>query len=43
MITLKNKFNALRELSETLTLNDEYDNFDNAHMEAATSEYISTK
>ena len=35
MITLRNKFDALQEISETLTPNDEYENFINAHMEAA--------
>ena len=34
--TLRNKFDALHEKSETLTLNDEYENFVNAHLEAAT-------
>ena len=34
MITQRNKFDALQEISETLTLNDEYENFINAHMEA---------
>ena len=34
-ITLRNKFDALQEISETLTPNDEYENFVNAHMEAA--------
>ena len=33
--TLRNKFDALQEVSEALTLNDEYKNFVNAHMEAA--------
>ena len=33
-ITLTNKFDALQEISETLTPNDEYENFVNAHMEA---------
>ena len=42
MITLKNKLDALQEISETLTLNDEYENFVNVHMEAAT-ECITTK
>ena len=40
--TLRNKFGALQEISETPTLNDEYENFVNAHLEAAT-EYIPTK
>ena len=34
-IVLKNKFNALPEISETLTLNDEYENFANVYIEAA--------
>ena len=41
-ITLRNKFDALQEISETLTLNDEYENFVNTHMEAA-AECIPTK
>ena len=41
-ITLRNKFDALQEISETLTLNDKYENFVNAHMEAA-AEYIPIK
>ena len=41
-ITLRNKFNALQEFSETLTPNDEYKNFVNAYMEAA-EECIPTK
>ena len=42
MITQKNKFNALQELSETFTPNDKYENFINAHMEA-TAECIPTQ
>ena len=42
MLTLRNKFDALQEISETLTLNDKYENFVNAHLEAAT-ECIPTK
>ena len=42
MLTLRNKFDALQEISETLTLNDEYENFVNAHIEAA-AECIPTK
>ena len=43
-ITQRNKFDALREISKTLTLNDEYENFIDAHMEAAAAaEYIPTK
>ena len=41
-IELKNKFNALQEKTETLTLNDEYKNFINAHIEAA-AKLIPTK
>ena len=41
-ITLRNKFHSLQEISETLTLNDEYENFVNAHVEAAV-EWIQTK
>ena len=42
MITLRNKSNTLQEISETLTPNDKYENFINAHMEAA-AECIPTK
>ena len=42
MITLRNKFNAFQEISETLTSNDEHEDFANAHMEVAT-ECIPTK
>ena len=42
MITLRNKFEALQELSKTLTPNDKYENFLNALMEAA-AECIPTK
>ena len=31
-LTLRNKFNALQEISETPILNDEYENFVNAHI-----------
>ena len=41
-ITLRNKFDGLQEISETVTPNDEYENFVNAHMEAA-AECIPTK
>ena len=34
-ITQRNKFDTSQEISETLTLNDEYENFVNAQMEAA--------
>ena len=42
MLTLRNKFDALQEISEIPTLNDEYENFVNAHLEVAT-ECIPTK
>ena len=41
-LTLRNKFDALQEISETPSPNDEYENFVNAHLEAA-AECISTK
>ena len=41
-LTLRNKFDALQEKTETHTLNDEYENFVNAHLEAA-EECIPTK
>ena len=41
-ITQRNKFNALQEISETSTPNDEYENFVNAHIEAP-AECIPTK
>ena len=41
-LTLRNKFYALREISETLTPNDEYESFVNAHIVAA-AECIPTK
>ena len=41
-VTLRNKFNALKKISNTPTLIDEYENFVNAHIEAATDN-ISTK
>ena len=40
LVTLK--FDALQEKTETHTLNDEYENFLNAHLEASV-EYIPTK
>ena len=43
MITLRNKFDALQEIAETLTLNDKYKNFVNAYIEAAAAECIPTK
>ena len=42
MVTVINKFNTLQEISETHTLNDEYEYFVAAHMEAAAG-YIPTK
>ena len=41
-IALRNKFDALQEISKTLSPYDEYDNFINAHVEAAI-ECIPTK
>ena len=41
-LTLRNTFDALQEISETLILNDEHENFVNAHIEVA-AEYIPTK
>ena len=35
MQTRRNKFNAQREITETPTPNDDYENFVNAHLEAA--------
>ena len=43
MITLRNQFDVLQEISRALTLNDEYKNFVNGHMEAAAAECIPTK
>ena len=34
-LTLRNKFDALQEISEALTPNDEYENFIHARLEAA--------
>ena len=42
MIALRNKFDVLQEKRETRTPNDEYENFVNAHLEAATK-YIPIK
>ena len=42
VIGLRNKFDALQEKTETRTLNDEYENFVNSHLEAAVK-YIPTK
>ena len=41
-LALRNKFDALQENTETHTPNDEYENFVNAHFEAA-AEYIPTQ
>ena len=41
-LTHRNKFDALQEISETPTPNDEYEYFFNAHLETA-AEYIPTK
>ena len=41
-IKLRNKFDALQEISEALTPNDKYENLVNAQMEAA-AECIPTK
>ena len=42
MLTLNNKFDAFQEISETLTLNDQYENFVSEDIEAA-AECIPTK
>ena len=42
VIALRNKFDALLEKTETRTPNDEYENFVNAHLEAA-AKYIPTR
>ena len=42
VLTLRNKFDARQEKTETHTPNDEYENFVNAHLEAAV-ECISRK
>ena len=42
VIALRNKFDALQEKTETRTPNDEYENFVNAHLEAA-AKYMPTK
>ena len=42
ILTQRNKFDALQEISETLTPNDKYENFVNAHFEVA-AECIPTK
>ena len=41
-LTLRNKFDAPQEISETPTENKKYENFVNAHLEVA-AEYIPTK
>ena len=41
-LKLRNKFDAKQEKTETHTPNDKYENFVNAHLEAA-EEYIPTK
>ena len=40
-VIVRNKFDSLQEISKTHTLNEEYENFVNTHMEAA-SECIPT-
>ena len=40
--TVRNKFNTLQEISERQPLNDKYENFVTAHIEAA-ADYIPTK
>ena len=42
VLALRNKFDALQKKTETRTPNDEYENFINAHLEAA-AKYIPTK
>ena len=42
MLALRNKYDALQEQAKTHTPNEEYENFINAHLEAAT-EFIATK
>ena len=42
MIALRNKFDARQEKTETHSPDDEYENFVNAHLEAA-AEYLPTK
>ena len=42
IIALRNKFNRLQEKTDTHTLNDKYENFVSAHLEAA-AKYIPTK
>ena len=40
MKPLRNKFDALQEIPETLSPNDEYENFVNIHIEAAVGKKI---
>ena len=42
MLTLRKKFDALQEISETPTPNEEHENYINAHLEAA-ADCIPTK
>ena len=42
VIALRNKFDALQKKTEIHTPNDEYENFVNAHLEAA-AKYLRTK
>ena len=42
MLTIGNKFDTLQDISERHTLNDKYENFVTAHMEAA-ADCIPTK
>ena len=42
VLAIRNKFDALQEKTEILTPNDEYENFVNAHLEAAVK-YIQKK
>ena len=38
-MTQRNKFDVLQEISETSIPNEEYENFVNAHIEAAVDAY----
>ena len=42
-LTLRNKFDAFLEISETPTPNDKYENFVNAHIEWQQNTYNKTK
>ena len=42
-LTLRNKFDAIQKISEAPTPNDKYENFVNAHLEAAAADCIPTK